>query len=32
MVLWFYLEQLSGDVFGKQECRDMDIYLKPNAS
>ena len=28
----FYLEQLSAVVFGKQEFRDMYIYLRPNAS
>ena len=28
----FYLEQLSAVVFGKQECRDMYIYLRPKAS
>ena len=28
----FYLEQLSAVVFGKQECRDMYIYLRPKDS
>ena len=28
----FDLEQLSAVVFGKQECSDMNIYLRPKAS
>ena len=28
----FNLEHLSAFVFGKQECRDMYIYLRPKAS
>ena len=28
----FYLEHLSAVVFGKQECRDMYLYLLPSES